>query len=1134
MALLEVFRPGAGDPERVRVTRKKPVTVGNHGSVDVAIEAFDVPALLCRIGWNGEDFEITAAGEQDVQLNGEGVMQAVMGDGDTIEAGGVLLTMRRGGEAKKRADAVRAASGGPVSMEGFSILDDEDMSDVGDPPTPSAAPAAVPDLNEMPDGESDREELAQREKEVEARNKLRHKLRSKQRPGERDPLRSPLLGGLAALIVVLLFSSVVLGLVLRQQSVQAEYDAAKGEQDRGNFAEAIRKYEDFIARHGSNDLADEARRNLELSKVDRLVQAAAPEWPQALDGLETFIGRSRDAEDFDSLRPEIASRAGLVSLGSAVDAGSRRKPDLLGTSQEAEEVLKTYSSEASPPDKLIREVEAARLKSRRQLRTFDVRDTKVAAMQAAAAEDRPLDVLRTYRDMLAAEPTLRRDREARDLRDQALVDLRESITDGATPTGDTQPVDLSVWSPIATAAVVERPAGQEQQAGGPVFAAFVAGTLFGVDTGSGDPLWRVPVGESFAPIAVQSPQAGWLASDPTRPGLLYIGRDGATIAAVELPARPLRPSEGDSGVVVPMDGGRLALVSLQGGEIVAAATLPQPLLARPAVIRGRIVLFGDRDMVYLLDAGTLEAISLLELGHTADSLLAEPISVAGLVAVPLNEGRGSRLVLLELADDGQSVAVVDEASIPGRIVDPPQLRGRDLFVASTGGRATVLTVNDEGGGSITRGPTFVGGGSQNVPTFLRAGSDRQFWMVGERMRRLRTTADTIRPVGRTLLLGQPSQPPEQVGGSLVIASQPAPGRGTQISLVEGESFERSWVLHLGDAPRAVAARSDVPILVTADGYSVRMREDSRTPGFVIDASDRLAGPVTHAATLPEGRIAAVGYADAGQPDASGDETFPVAFQSRGGADGMLTIIAATGRISQRIPLDGVPAVPPVVWREGVVACPPGRLKWVPLDGRSPAPPEFWLAQGGDDPPNWRAVAPVDGETLLTLDDIGTLRAVMWQDSPRQLVGTSESATESLTMLAATEGLVVASDGRQLERVDPQSLKREPFATPLARIDSLHAAGGRIVAAGVDGQARGRLVVVTADGAVPVDAEGPVVGATETAQGLVVTTRDAVLLPSDGGIRPQPLPSPAAGGVIELGEGLAVPLADGTLTRLAGE
>ena len=1280
MALLEVRRPGQRDPERVRVTRKKPVSVGNHAAVDIAIEAADVPSLLCRIAWNGEVFEAIAADQDDLTINGERVRQREMADGDTLEAGGVLITMHRGAALQRRREEKKRRRESttppprepleedvdPVTLSAFQLLpdghdlfEDEEDTDLrrvaaahasrqrdGDRPA-DAEPAAAngangaagfedaghADADREGDSEGDGEELgeddgaageedepvdltltsdavpimarredepalseterAERADQVAARNKLRQKIRAKAvRPGERDPIRSPLLQGLAALIVVLVFASIVFALVLRQRSVQEQFDIAAAAYSSGRYADAIEKFETFLQKHPTSPLAEEARRKLALSQVDRLVRAAAPEWDEALGGLRGFVDRARDDDDFDTLYQGIAERAGTIALGAAADAGTRRQPALLGVSKDAEETLVAFSPESNPPEKLIRQVDEARRKSRRQLQTYDVLDASVTAMAAAADQGRPLDVLRQYRDMVAAEPTLARNRETRDRHAAAIAALQTGVADWDAAGWTPPELPPLRWTTIGTAAVLERPPGREQQSGGLIAGVWTDGTLFGVDTGSGDPLWRVSLGPRFEPVEVSDPQPGWVGQSLAGDGLVYIDRNGQEVSRIPLPAAPLRPTASGTSLLVPMEpgdgSGLLARVNLQSGAISTAARLPQPLLPQPAVVDGSVVLFGSREVVYLLEETTLALQSLFELGHAAGSLQAAPISAARLVVAALNEPRRGRLVLLEVQGEagqgdagsggagsggagsggvGRTLAQVDQTPIDGRVVDVLQLRGRDLFVASSGGRATVLSVNDEGGGSIERGPTFVGGSRSDglgseVPTFLQPGSDRQFWMIGERMRRLRTTADSIRPVGRTLSLGLPTQSPVRIGDSLLVCSQPSLGRATRVGLFDGDQLGRAWLLHLGDSLRAVADHPAGPIAVTDAGFSVRLRE-----GFVISASDRLPGPVAAAIALPDGGLAAVGDAtvdldlpaDEPPPDAAPDAvpeatpepepanpfraagtdggtnretdrgrdrpTYPVMLQRAAATKpGMLTLVSSSGRVSRKVPLPGVPEQPPLLWREGLVVLPPGRLRWVPL-ARAASPPDIWLTQGGDAPPAWRSVVAVDDTRLLALTADGVLRQLLWQDE--QIVETDQATVEGLAMLAGPlgGGVVIGSDGRSLVRIDAATLDRQPLVSPLVRVDSLHAVGDQVFAAGVDADAQRQVVAAYAEAVEPVAEAGPVLGVLEHAGAIVLTTPDA-LIEIDGPTRT--LPSPASVGAIVVGDRLAVPLRDGAL------
>ena len=1013
MAVLEVRRPGQ-DAASVRVTRRKPVVVGSHDGSDVLVE--DAEPIHCRIAWNGEAYEAVAAGDRELSVNGQPTRQQVLTDGDKLRCEDVVLKMHRGSKSggksvKKRAERDAAKVEGlcgeepddepaaaAVAAAAFDdpLVDDESFG--------SQKAATLPPPRESPveaaaDGPADDAGPAREVERDPVQQSIRAKMRGRaRRPGQHDALRSPLLYAMAAGVVLLVVTTLVLSLFIRGQSIEETYKAAVAERDAGRFADAEASLAAFVTRHAGHPLAGEARRSLSLTKVDRLVRGASPDWAEGLARLDSTVAEFRDDEDFAALHPEIAERAGLVALGAAADAGRKRDPQLITLSERAERTLGKFSPEAVPPRALLEKVVAARDESRRTMIRLDLRDEFLGRMTDADGAERPLRVIDAFRSMVAADGELALDKETRKLYDAAVASMVAAAKPAEfEPAEVVEPADGG-WT-VRTIAVVERPVG-DAAGEGRMAGVWADETLTAVDRLSGDPMWSRPLAGSFEPVEVEVPDRGRLAFDGRAGALrLLSDADGAVVRSLGLNGPvPARPTVEGATAFVPQ-GRRLLRVSLTDLRVTAAAEFGQSILARPAYVRSdppAVIALGHEQIAYLLDAATLEVRDTLVLGHAVGSVIAPPLATAEFAVLPVNEaGAGAELTLLSVRDG--KLAVADTLRLPGPVVDPPVIRGRDLYVATAGEAVSVIAVRDEDGGRLAGGPNFSAGGEAgaSAAAYLLAESDREFWLAGRRLRRLLVTAEAVRPVGRAVPTGPPTQAPIATSGSVLVASRRGASDAVSLARVEPETMREQWTTHLAAEPIAVLPGDGPTAAVAADGFVVRADFASGGP-FVTAAADGLGEAPSSTAVLDDRLAVAVGEE--------------------------LVFVGPAGRTIQKVPLGGRATAPVRAWGRSVVVPTAGKIKVVPPRGQA-APADFWLAEAGAEAPAWTAVEVIDERRLVAADETGTARVLTLAEDPRAYLAETAAAAlpEATSLVIAGGGRVVALGPGFASELDPGSL-----------------------------------------------------------------------------------------------------------------
>ena len=1088
MAVLEVRRPDQS-PETVRVTRRKPITIGSHPNSSVPVEEAD--AMHCRIAWNGEGYEVVAAGEEDIDLNGQPTRQSLLDDGDKIRVSDVVIKMHRGNKTKAAVE---------------DILDDE----IEEPPeekTPPAPPsgAAISAGDVVEDSAEEAKPDAPERDPV--RMSVRDRIRSR-RPGQNSPLQSPLIYAMAAGVVALMVAFLALSLFIRGKAIAAEFDTAKAAYAAEKYGEAEEKLSQFVLNHPGHPLAGEAKELLAFTKLDRLVKGASPDYPKGLQELESLVAGFRDGEGFEEMKPLIAERAGIIAKGAATAAGGERDEGLINLSRRAEKALVEYS--AVPPKGLLDEIEAARHESRATMVRLDLRDNFLGRMTASEKNGRPLEVIDQYLDMVTAEPLLQKDRETTALNETALESVLTRVAPAEFEAAAAEGAAAGDWA-VRTIAVVERPAG-EGQGDGVAVTVWADDTLFASDRQSGDPLWMRPLPGSFEPVRVDVPSRGRLAFDSqTRSLLLISDEDGSTAASLGvggMDRTPGRPTVVDGTAFVPF-GDRLLRLNLAEMRVTASTGFAQDVLPSPAYVRGEppaVLVLGDEQMAYLLDATTLELRDSLVLGHDRGTVIAPPLAAAEFSIVVTNDAARSSTMHL-LADRGGRLAVADTAKIEGTVVEPPVLRGKNLYVPTSGEIVAVMAVREDDGGRLAGGPKFSPGSDETepVPAYLLAEADREFWLAGRRLRRLQVTAESVQPIDRAIPLGRPSQPPVGTRGAVLVAARRGGDDAVTLSRVETAEMRERWQTHYaGELIASVPVGEDGLVGVTSHGHFVRVKLGEA--GFQTDAVDKSDGTPDSAVALSN-RIAV--------------------------ADGAKVVfVSTTGRRQGVQELGEEPTAPLVNWNDSLVIPLPGKLRVLAQRGR-PAPADFWLGQQGEEAPPWTGVHVLDESRLVTTDAGGTVRVLTLASQPRPFLQESAAAAlpEGASAVAAGAGRIFALAGGAVAELDPGSLAAGPAAEiPGGTIRHVTATDfGAVVLTESGGVTTASLV---RDGSVAAsqELEGVPAAPAVVRNGQIVVTLDrgVTLLASDslGPVSEWPLPSAAAAPADLVGGTWVVPLDNG--------
>ncbi len=820
---------------------------------------------------------------------------------------------------------------------------------------------------------------------IEAKDKLSVRLREhlhsqKRRPGERDALRSPLvlmLGGGAALLVLV---GLTFHLITSRQTTQARFDDARLQMEEGKYTQAIRDFENFIAVHPRDPHTDDAQVLLGLSRIERSISGATPDWSNGIKELRDFITVRRDVPGFEDLHDEIRERSQQIAEGAATTAGKTFDRNLLAISDEARALLTTYAPKDVPPTEVLNRIEAFRRTSEAAILKHETLTGAVDRIDASLAAKKPLAAIVTRRELINRYREFETHRTIQD-RLQKTLETEQQLVRSENPdipaVTDERPAAL----PQPLSLVFHARSRSDEVSIGRMVLVLAADCCYGVDSVTGLPLWRRVVGwdTPFFPVQIQTPLAGVVVFDTVQEELLLLEPMTGKLLWRQLEAGRVvdRPIVDQGQLYVVNDRGELNKLELDSGQLSARLTFSQPVSSLAALNDDkRLVVAGNEEVLYTLTKRPLECVAVSYTGHKPESIAAPMLPMGALVMLAENQPADeSQLRVFDTRAPSNLLEQIAQDTIPGHVLDEPAIRGRDVFVPSSGERASAFSVSDDRDQPpFTTGPRFAAQGGGNAPVFLKCGPDGQLWMASRTLRKLQLTTDTLQPDQRFIELGMASQPLQDIGNWLYVGSHPAYSSAATLTQTDRDELSSQWQMTAGARVLEFTGLADQGGLVAlTDAGNV----------FRITPAQLEAGGFQ---TTPTARLSLPGELTTPLIGAAlGDSQIAVAC---GAPQPQVWIVNRLGQADRPVALPQPLEAPPIRLADRLLLPLSGRLHLLRANSGQTAVQDLALPQGAAETPAWRQVIAVDDVTAIALTQAGELILVNYQTSPQPFLGES--------------------------------------------------------------------------------------------------------------------------------------------------
>jgi outer membrane protein assembly factor BamB len=1035
-----------------------------------------------------------------------------------------------------------AAEEASDDVEEVEPPDERPVDDVEEPEVlddgPTEKSASTPAKKKLPPRPDGGTQSVKGEEEAGAvSNRLRIALReSKVRPGQEDTLRSPLVLGLGGGTAALVLIGFIFHFMINRQTTEEAYQAAKQLYDDGKYANASTALTEFLALNGQTEFAKPAMLHRGMAEVDKLV-VTAKDYPKGLEQLRLFVNEFQDYEEFEAQRPYVAERARIVALESAQLAGKEKAEDLLKTSDEARTVFTTYAAQDIKPKELIAAIETSKRASEAEILRFRTQGAATTEIDKALAKKDTLGGIAAWRNLVGRYDELRKDAKIAGLLDKVLKAEQQRVQVEAVPvSGVTE--DHAAQAGVPTTFAFHARSTTDEVSGGRCVVAVAKDCCYGIDTITGEPVWRRTIGlqSPFYPVIDAATSTAFVFHSTFNELQKIEINSGKLLWRTPLGARAsAAPLLVGGRLLLPVDGGLLYDLSTGDGGVSRRVKFSQPV-GTPIPMPGgeRIAIAGDQEVFYVLNLSSLECerVQYLGNGHPTGSIVAPLLSMGPYILVCENQGDANscEVQILNAAQNSGELVQVAAATVSGAVVDAPVIRGQDLFVPSTGERVSSFTVSDVADQPVlTVGPVYPGQALSSAPIHLLAGPERQVWLAGSAVRKLQVTGDELQANQNPVAVGSVSQPLQYVDRKLFHGRRRAYTGAVTFVRMDRDSLEGDTQAVLGAKLLAWSISNRMPqsvIVATEAGMVFRTTPDKWAQGGLQTAdAERL--PLSDDLTEP---IAAVAM-DKGQLAVAA-----------GGAEPKLWVLNAVGKLDRSVPLTAGP-VAPLGFLSGRVLVPmQGRLKLVSTASGQSVVEDFTLPTEEMPVARWRSVLTASDTDVVAVLESGDVILARFQSQPRQFLG--QVARISLgapvhVRADAADGLVAVGDGnRTLHLLESGGLTtRATRQLDAAIANDVYLAGEAIFVATADGKLRCLKRDETLAEQWQLDGVSLAGRPVAQAQGLLLPLTDGRILtvnPADG----------AVVSTIETGQGLAggpfavdaewlVPTLDGGLLRLPG-
>ncbi|WP_406699924.1 PQQ-binding-like beta-propeller repeat protein [Singulisphaera sp. Ch08] len=1079
MATLEVH-DGQGRVQRVTITREQTVLFGSSPKCEIVLNGDGVLPFHGRLRWKSSRYKADASPDAGaIEINGRRMASSSFRQGDEIVVGPCRIFMIHADEDLPQDDKTRIQPA-PFISTAPATTTAKSRSRVR-PGKPFERQdwiedlAVAPPSAEMAVAPSDSRERGGRHKSRRPRADAKSKtgkrgvrglfdrfFSTQVAPGEERVLTSPLVFGLVGAVVVLVVLGFALNTIIARTVTTRMFHRAVESLDDGDYRNAIRRFDEFLARKSGDESRDSKARVLRaLANVRQFTSSTGASWSNALTAEREMLDQVGDEPAFRDSSIELAEL--VLKTGESLADRARVVADAASLG-EAESALALHARVAGSAkelqlgrSKLPAKISVARAAVRKGAIRSQSLVAMDAAIQAGSAGDayKARDALvRQYADLAGDRELIARMTRANDL-------IRRAVTfDSSRRPAETEPHREPLGPPTSFVLRSKQTDATSTSALDQCVFALADGYVYGIKGETGAPIWQVPVGLSspFSPLAI-SGGTTVLAFDSRHDELVKLNAKTGELIWRQGLGGPIDdpPLVLGNQVIQAAPDGNVYVLDLVSGELRATYRLGLPLTRSPISDESGQYLYvlANQDCLFVLKRDPISCEAVEYLGHAPGSLPCTPARLGRFLVIPenhaLTEGRW-RVCILE--DDGARIRQGQQVAIPGWTRATPASSGSVIW--ATGDRAGVAAyaIGDYGEKAPFRLiAQFTADAKSSGPAFGFARSEHELWLSGGRPGRydLSVEKGALDKVWSLTGVGPALAPLQVVGSSVVLTHQFIERPGVSLWGLDPKTGIVRWQTVLGSAwPLALqnTPRSDELTTLGMDGQRLSLSDRQLRAGGFLES------------TLPRPAEFRIPVGVERRLEGEGSTILVP------GSSAKQLLVSREGGAFRPIDLPVALGASPLFWgRDVLIPGSDGRAYLIdPTTGESraePFVPDFDRTHAT----SWRAPARLDDDAVVLVDDAGKVRRLTLVNDPRPRLVASVEVSLGASLLAdpvSTGSAIVlaTSDGRlrSLAARDLSPIGAWPVESSLAMLPTSLGSlvfatdqSGGVYAFGADGQ-----------------------------------------------------------------------------------
>ncbi|ODA32578.1 outer membrane protein assembly factor BamB family protein [Planctopirus hydrillae] len=842
MPELVVVCPGTAN-RVLELTKTHPVMIGSLEFNEIVVPGDNVPAVVCRVSWNGSAFEVTVAGTPSVSVNGADVARSELSAGDVITIGKVAIRyqdlQQQGTEKSLLAPEAQALprksprKGQPEQP--VVIIEEESSTSLSDLPTLPTRDNAI--ASRLAARESVGSPGGSSSEKPDLRQRGFKTAPALARPGEEDLVRSPFVLGMAICVGLLIVAGLVTTFLIQQRSLEREFSLAELDFKEGRFSQAYEGFQKFSTNHPRAKRSQEARRYAWKAAIERELLGATPDFTQAMSHLQKWIVDDRDAEDFSSIRPDLLRAAERIATGSATASAANANAELLSISDEATRLIERYNDDRTSLTASLERLEQLRKAANRALVRKNRLDTATREIQSALKADQALKALAIHRQLMDHHPDLKKNPELNELLAEAIrLETKQVIERPAEslPQPD-KPREAASVMPY-----FRQRSRSEDATSSLILPLRLKDSLVAIQPETGKLLWQYPLGRSISAFAI--PLAGnaerWLAWSEREQGLiLFDSENGRPLWLCPTgQLAPGIPAQAENSLFVSVASGEIWRIDKETGRVTAALKFPQRLVTQPVLLRDatHLVAGGEQSLLYTFSRNPLQIVAATYLGHDKHTLTVPQLATGDLLLVGENDQLDTaRLHVLSTGQPLQPLAIRQTLELPGLLMGAGKIRGSTLVLPLVGERLALFNVSDQPGMTpLTEVDGYPLQSNYNGPIELWFSPQDEIWMYGSRLKRFSTRSDGLSLLSGESITGWAAGPITSFDRQVMIPRRASWTTGTTTSTVNLAGQPGNWKMISGGrllgsvtTPDRMLTASEAGILslwttISHDGSSV--------------------------------------------------------------------------------------------------------------------------------------------------------------------------------------------------------------------------------------------------------------------------------------------------------------------------